>query len=431
MSVLVMAGGGCRRAEAPPPPPAATPAPTPTPAPSPVDVAIPLGTPLTRQELERQRFDQQWLQQGSFQQTPAPAASGMPASGAPSPASASPGAMTDANVTFAKGGAPETFKGVDAASIDGLPMHVPIKGDVRGPSVLRTQVRLDRAGFAPGAVDGRWGKNSQIAVYWFQRQNGLPATGVVDEATYRALAGAAGDGPTLQSYTVTEEDAKGPFTTLPKDVYEKEKLDCLCYQDLLEALAERFHTTREFLQAMNPGATTPAAGQALLVPSVRTPVGEGAASDVTKIVVSVGGNYVHGLDDSGRILFHAPTTVGSKYDSSPSETLKITNIAWKPDFHYQPTLFADVPDKNPEAHLKPGPNSPVGVVWMALSREHFGIHGTDDPDSIGYASSHGCVRLANWDAADLGHRVKAGVPVEFVDTRGAVKPPAAPTKTTR
>lgn len=413
--LIALGVGACTRtAEAPPPPPA--PVPSATAPTSPPAIAVPLGTPLTPDELERQRFDAAWRTAPSFQVSPptGPASSAAPAPGPPSTASPAPGG--GGSVTFATGRGPaESWTGLDPGALDTLPVRVPVRGDVKGPSVLRAQVRLDRAGFSPGAIDGRWGKNSQVAVYWFQRQNGLAPTGEVDEATYRALDGVAG-GPTLERYRVTEEDAKGPFTPIPKDVYEKAKLDCLCHEDVLEALAERFHTTRDFLKQVNPAlSTAPAAGQELFVPAVRRPTGEGAPRDVRRIVVSVGGNYLHGLDDAGRILLHAPTTVGSQYDPSPDETLKVTNVAWNPDFRYQPKLFHEVPDTDPEAHLKPGPNSPVGVVWMALSKPHFGIHGTEDPDSIGYASSHGCVRLANWDANDLGRRVEPGIAVAFVD----------------
>jgi len=135
------------------------------------------------------------------------------------------------------------------------------------------------------------------------------------------------------------------------------------------------------------------------------------------VVVSIRGNTFNAFDASGNLVFHAPTTLGSKYDPSPNETVTVKSITHDPWFHYQPTLFAEVPDDEPEANLHPGPNSPVGVVWTALSKPHFGIHGTSDPDSIGYASSHGCVRLTNWDAAEFARRIKPGVVVEFMDTR--------------
>jgi len=135
------------------------------------------------------------------------------------------------------------------------------------------------------------------------------------------------------------------------------------------------------------------------------------------VVISIVGNSFDTFDAGGNLIFHGPTTLGSTFDPSPDETLHVVKIIDHPHFHYDPTLYHEVPDDMPDAHLSPGPNSPVGVVWIALSKEHYGIHGTKDPDSIGYTSSHGCVRLTNWDAAEVQHRISVGVPVAFVDTK--------------
>jgi hypothetical protein len=159
-----------------------------------------------------------------------------------------------------------------------------------------------------------------------------------------------------------------------------------------------------------------AAGATINVPNVRPPVTVDQP-DLSKIVISLRGNSYNGFDAAGTLVFHAPTTVGSTYDPSPTDSLHVVDIIHDPHFHYDPTLYSEVPDSEPDAHMKPGPNSPVGVVWMALSKEHYGMHGTNDPEAIGYASSHGCVRLTNWDAAEVSHRIAKGVPVTFVDTK--------------
>jgi len=391
------------------------------------DTSVPMGTRATREEIEQQRFNAEWRRLRSFQTRrtaqpvpPTQAPATQPAA-VPAPTPAAVPDPTPVNATFVtdpKFG--ETLKGMNAAAIETLPLRVPIKGDVNGPSVLRAQVLLDRARYAVGAIDGRWGKNSEIAVYWFQDQNGIQPTGEIDEPTFRALLGQSGNAPALISYTLTAEDVTGPYTKLPEDVYEKAKLDCLCYENLGEKLAEQFHITQDLLTVLNPGVdlVNAQAGQSVIVTNVRQPEPENAPKDVQRIVVSVKGSYLHALDASNRVLLHAPTTLGNKYDPSPSETQKVVATAYNPDFRYQPKLFHEVPDSDPEALLKPGPNSPVGRVWMALDKPHFGIHGTGDPESIGYASSHGCVRLTNWDAVDLARRVGKGVPVEFLDTRG-------------
>ena len=139
----------------------------------------------------------------------------------------------------------------------------------------------------------------------------------------------------------------------------------------------------------------------------------GASGQVTRLLISKRGFYLQVLDAQGHILYHFPSTLGSKYDPSASGTLQLTGIYPEPDFHYQPKLFADVPDDRPEANLPPGPNSPVGLVWLDLSKPHHGIHGTASPETIGYTSSHGCIRLTNWDALFLARHVKPGTQVVF------------------
>ena len=368
-----------------------------------IDVAMPYGKddPAAR---EKERFDEGW--RGIFKDVQ------MPASQGPKP--------SEVQVTFVPNGK-ESFKNfTDPNAINSAPVVIPIKGDVAGPSVLKTQVYLDRQGFSVGALDGRWGRNSAIALWWYQRSRGITATepGALDEPTFRTLAAGAGAVPALIQQPLTEDDLKGPFVSVPEGMYEKAELDCLCYESLKEKLAERFHTTMEFLDQLNKDVSFSdlRAGDTIWVPNVRPPF-EQDRFDIARVVISIRGNTFNAFDASGNLIFHAPTTLGSKYDPSPNETVEVKKAVFDPHFHYQPTLFAEVPDDEPEANLNPGPNSPVGVVWIALSKPHFGVHGTSDPDSIGYASSHGCVRLTNWDAQEVGHRVRPGVQVEFLDTR--------------
>lgn len=307
-------------------------------------------------------------------------------------------------------------------------------GQPAGVDPLRVQILLDRARFSPGVIDGQWGKNTQKAVYWFQFAQGINPTGEVDKATLDALvraAGIGGSGDGLTRVSVTPEDVKGPFTEVPKDPYEQAKLDCLCYASALELFAERGHATPELIRKLNPNVdfANLAPGTELVLPDVpQAAVAEvksqsevkpaqapPAAGQVTQILISKQGFYLQGLDAQGHILYHFPSTLGSKYDPSATGTLQLTGIHPEPDFHYQPKLFADVPDNKPEAHLPSGPNSPVGLVWMSLSKPHHGIHGTAFPETIGYASSHGCVRLTNWDALILAQNIRPGTPVLFRD----------------
>jgi lipoprotein-anchoring transpeptidase ErfK/SrfK len=382
------------------------------------EVSAPIGKPENAADREKQRFDAQWRQLQSFR--------AQQAAREEQARQAQAAAEPPPNFVFVANKKKETFKGLDANAINNAPIVVPITGDVRGPSVLRAQVYLDRLHFSVGSIDGRWGRNSAITVWWYQRAHGLEETGDVDEQTFRKIAAEAGYPPLLTRYTLTPDDVKGPFHSIPDDVYEQAKLSSLGYESLREKLAEQFHCTEDFLELLNPDVKLSdlQAGQSINVPNVRPPI-TADQHDITRIVISIAGNSFSGFDANNSLVFHAPTTVGAGYDPSPSESLHIVKVVPDPHFHYDPTLYHEVPDTEPDAHLPPGANSPVGVVWIALSKEHYGIHGTKDPDSIGYASSHGCVRLTNWDAAEIEHRVGEGVQVSFVDTRSKGLPEVA------
>ena len=306
----------------------------------------------------------------------------------------------------------------------GLPLSV----DVAGPTVARVQILLDRVQFRPGIIDGRWGKNTEKAVYWFQNARGIEATGTVDRATLDRLEQEAGIGSGLVvEHTLTQADVEGPFVELPEDVYERAEMDCLCYESLSEKLTEVFHTAPELLEKLNPGVDLDAvsAGDVLQVPNVETfhvdglPEGKyTGGGQVARVVISDGGHYLHGLAEDGSILYHFPTTLGSDYAPSPSGEFSVTSITFDPTWHYQPDLLTGVDPSREDAVLPAGPNNAVGVVWMQLSKDHYGIHGTSAPATIGYVTSHGCVRLTNWDAGLLGQNLPAGTPLEFRDVTG-------------
>jgi lipoprotein-anchoring transpeptidase ErfK/SrfK len=379
------------------------------------DISAPLGKRQDAAARERERFDQQWRQLQSFRAQQEARRRQQEAAAAVKP---------PATFRFVTG-VKEKFKGLDAQGINDAPINVPITGDVHGPSVLRAQVYLDRIHFSVGSIDGRWGRNSAITVWWYQRARGLEPTGDLDEQTFRQLAAEAGYAPVVVTHTLTPDDLKGPFRHVPDDVYEKARMSCLCYESLREKLAERFHVSEDFLELLNPEVRfSELQAGTINVPNVREPLTTDQ-NDIAHIVISIAGNSFNGFDAGDNLVFHGPTTLGSGYDPSPSETLHIIKIFPNPSFHYDPTLYHEVPDTEPDAHLPPGPNSPVGVVWMALSKAHYGIHGTADPDSIGYVSSHGCVRLTNWDAEEIEHRVSEGVRVSFVDVRAKGLPEVA------
>ena len=325
---------------------------------------------------------------------------------------------------------PETLATIDSTADWGAAIRLPLGGDVAGPSVVKVQALLDRAGFSVGEIDGRWGDNTELAVVWFQQATSLPATGLVDAATLRALAGRAGDPDSLvATVALTAADVRGPFRPLPADIYEKAELDALGFESLGEALGERFHTAPALLQRLNPGVALDSlsAGARLRVPNVaRAPA---PRDRVARLVVSGRDGYLHALAADGTVLFHAPVTLGADYDPSPQGDFRITNVARNPSWHYQPGILENVPDDREDAMLPPGPNNAVGVVWMALSEPHYGIHGTPAPSTIGTATSSGCVRLTNWDASRLAGLVRGGTPVRFRDVTG--RGPASADSTAR
>jgi lipoprotein-anchoring transpeptidase ErfK/SrfK len=301
-------------------------------------------------------------------------------------------------------------------------IQVTVAGTAAGPSVLYIQILLDRARFSPGVLDGRWGKNTEKAVFWFQERDGLPATGVVDSTTLAKLFDRASRPASyVREHVLVEDDLAGPFVDVPQDVYRQARLRCLCYQSPSEKLAERFHSAPALLAELNPGVDldrlTP--GDPIRVPDLEPAAGSGP--DIARIIVSGLGSYLHALDSEGRVLYHFPITLGSGYDPSPLGELEVVSIHADPWFFYQPRLLAGHDPSEPSTRLPPGPNNLVGDTWIKLSEPHYGIHGTREPQTIGYATSSGCVRLTNWDAVFLRERIQPGLAVEFRDTRPATE----------
>lgn len=285
---------------------------------------------------------------------------------------------------------------------------------------LALQVALDKAGFSPGQIDGRKGAFTTRALEAFRTARGITGTdGTPDDAVISAL-GDTYRNP-LTKYTITQADVAGPFEeSIPQDMIEKAKLKTLGYTSALEELAERFHAKPDLITQLNPGAEL-AAGTSITVPAVDpmqvpTRQGERKAADMpaakaASIEITKESGAAVVKDAGGAVLLYAPVTVGSEHDPLPVGDWKVTGIFDLPTFNYNPDLFWDADPSHGKAKLAAGPNNPVGVIWIQINKEHFGLHGTPEPSQIGRTESHGCIRMTNWDVVRLASLVKVGTPV--------------------
>lgn len=306
------------------------------------------------------------------------------------------------------------------ASIDGAAWRSPTletpapEGEGTAPEVqpdplmVRTQILLDRAGFSPGVIDGLGGENTRLALAAYARARSLESDGALTAELFQRLT-ADDRAAATQVYVVTPSDVDGPYTgPTPSDLEAMSQLPRLGYADAAEALAERFHLTVDLLLAMNPGVDLTRPGQRIVVPAVAPrPLAEVARIVVDKRQKAV---LAYGADD--RLLAYYPATIGSSERPAPSGRLTVVGVAHEPDYTYDPKRVSY--DRGDRKVVVPeGPNNPVGSVWIELSRDTYGIHGTPDPETIGKTASNGCVRLTNWDAEALAAGVKPGVPVIF------------------
>jgi lipoprotein-anchoring transpeptidase ErfK/SrfK len=290
-----------------------------------------------------------------------------------------------------------------------------------GPTELEMQVLLDRASFSPGEMDGTGGKNSRQALAAFETARGLSPGPRGRKALLEALG--AGAFESIVSYTITAEDVAGPFTeTIPQGMTEMAKLPGLYYTSVLQELGERFHSSPALLKHLNVHAHF-IEGENIRVPNVlaaeqpapQVPpaTSRNSQSAPVKIVVSKKASVLMVYDREGEVIFFAPVTSGSEHDPLPFGNWVITSVVRNPIYNYNPDRFWNADPADAKEKIAAGPNNPVGIVWMGLNAPHYGIHGTAEPELIGHSSSHGCVRMTNWDATRVADLVKDGTPVVF------------------
>lgn len=327
------------------------------------------------------------------------------------------------------------------AAVPKAPAEAPAKAAMPAPpkpkpgpdlNIMKTQVILDHLGFSPGVIDGKAGAGLKRAIAGFQKANGVVATGEIDQRTGAVLDKFGATQP-VRELTLTDADLAGQFVgPIPKKEDAQAKLPSLGYSNPLEMLAERYHTTNAVLIALNSPDTPVAPGAKIKVPNVVTggraypanlPEGykqtlaglnvDSSQPQADHIVVSKSDKTLSVYDAQDKLLAQFPVTTGSSHDPLPIGTWKIQAFDYNPKFHFNPKLFWDAKPGEKSAMLPPGPNGPVGVIWMDLNKPHYGIHGTPMPENIGRTASHGCVRMTNWDAARLSLMVKAGTPAIF------------------
>ena len=297
---------------------------------------------------------------------------------------------------------------------------------------MLVQVMLDRAGFSPGVIDGKGGQTFKLAISGFQTANDLDPSGSLDVATRDALSRLPKVSATRLVRIPAEFARQSFMPDLPGDPVAQARLPNLGYRNLMEALAERFHTTTGTLVALNPPETLVGVNRVIRVPNIaevpdapstidqrgwnktlQSLAVDASQAEAAKVVVDKSQGVLKVFDKSGHLIAQFPATMGSRHDPLPLGKWKIQGVSRNPDFHYNPKLFWDVSDRKEAVLLKPGANGPVGVAWLDLSKPHYGIHGTSEPQTIGRSESHGCVRLTNWDAARLAQMVKSGIPAIF------------------
>lgn len=283
--------------------------------------------------------------------------------------------------------------------------------DGQSPTMVKLQILLDRAHVSPGVIDGYEGDNVSKALAAYEEMNGLEADGALDQEVWAMLTESGA--PVVEAYTITEEDVSRDFVNpTPDDYAELAELESVPYQTPLEMLGERFHMDQDLLTAMNPDADFGSAGQTILVAA---PGGK-AETEVARIVANKSRRALEIYNEAGDMVLFYPATIGSDETPSPTGTHEVRAVAPEAAYYYNPSVNFQQGDNSEPLEIPAGPNNPVGGVWIDLTEDTYGIHGTSDPASISKTASHGCVRLTNWDARELADLlIGGGVPVEFTE----------------
>ena len=306
---------------------------------------------------------------------------------------------------------PASAKPIDAQTINNAQWDASSASKTGvSPLLIKAQILLARANFSSGEINGKPSENLNKAVAAFAEAHGR-ATDKLDQELWEKLVSMSND-PVLTEYTISETDVRGPFIEkIPNKMEKMKSLPQLTYTTPREKLAEKFHMSPELLSALNPKEKSALEGHTIVVANV---LAKPLPEKVSRIKVDRARQELRAFNADGKLLAYYPATVGSEEKPAPTGTLKVTAVRKNPTYHYNPAYaFKGVRTDKPFT-IKPGPNNPVGVVWIGLTGEGYGIHGTPEPSKVGKTQSHGCVRLTNWDALQLASNVSKGTAVDFI-----------------
>ena len=286
--------------------------------------------------------------------------------------------------------------------------------------ITRLEIFLDQRSFSPGKIDGKWGEFAAKALQRFQRATGVPATGQIDPAMQQQLQAIF---PIYSTYTLTAEDLKR-VGNVPTKPAEEAKLPTLLYRSLNEFIAERYHAGQNFITRLNSGKRVDSlkAGDTVRVPNVPPfqietlkEIGNlPLKPEFVKRVIRIDTRFrMLDIVEGDKIISSYPITPGSTKLPAPIGTWKIVGIATMPWFRWDEAMLMHGERSENFYNLPPGPRNPVGIAWIGLNKRGIGIHGTNSPDTIGRSGSHGCIRLANWDAARVIDQVTEGMTVQI------------------
>jgi lipoprotein-anchoring transpeptidase ErfK/SrfK len=276
-------------------------------------------------------------------------------------------------------------------------------------TILEAQIALARQGISSGSIDGVAGSQTSAALIAFQKKRGIAPSGVLDDSTKALLLI---EKPAMTQYTVTSEDL-ARLMVLPKTWLGKSEQTRLDFGNILELLGEKTFSNPQLIRELNPNLNWNQItnGTQVTVPRVAYPPVDDKAAFIK---ISLQQCILEAFDSQSNLLVHFPCSIGRLAAKRPVGELRVTTIALDPNYTFDPAVFPESPEAQEIGRkliIPPGPNNPVGVVWIGLDRPGYGIHGTPAPEQVGRTESHGCFRLANWNARYLADLVWIGIPV--------------------